>query len=104
MTPEERRRELHQTLVSILGSANVYHQPPENLALKFPAIIYERTDYDVEYANEVPYVATRQWQITVVSQEPSNAVVDELMKLPTADFKTRYVSNRLQHDVVTIYY
>lgn len=104
MSPEERRLELHQKLAALLGSANVYHQPPENLALRFPAIIYERVDYDVEYADNIPYHATRKWQISVVSQEPSNPVVDSLMEWPTADFKTSYVVDRMRHDVVNIYY
>ena len=104
MSAEERRLELHRLLVSILGSETVYHQPPENLALRFPAIIYERVDYDVQYADDRPYVSTREWQVSVVSQEPSNPVVDRLMELPMANFKTRYIVDRLQHDVVTIYY
>lgn len=104
MSPEERRLELHQKLVSLLGSTNVYHQPPENLALRFPAIIYERVDYDVIHADDIPYHVTREWQITVVSQEPSNPVVDALMEWPTAAFKTSYVVDRMRHDVVNIYY
>ena len=104
MTPEEKRLELHALLVRLLGSSNVYHQPPENLALRFPAIIYERVDYAVEYADDRPYHSVRQWQVSVVSQEPTHPVVDKFMELLTAVFKTRYVVSGMQHDVVTIYY
>lgn len=104
MPLEERRLELHRKLVALLGSPNVYHQPPENLALRFPAIIYSRTDYDVAHADDIPYHVTRQWQVSVVSQEPSNAIVDALMKWPMTTFKASYVVDRMRHDVVNIYY
>ena len=34
------RLELDEELVKILGSKNVYFQPPESLKLNYPAIVY----------------------------------------------------------------
>ena len=38
------RYELHEFLCEILGSRNVYFQPPESVKMKYPAIVYERTE------------------------------------------------------------
>ena len=37
------RDDLHQVLVRILGSNNVYYHPPVNLKISYPAIVYEKT-------------------------------------------------------------
>ena len=44
------RRELHEILVGILGSKNVYYEPPSSLLMKYPAIVYSLDDIDKRYA------------------------------------------------------
>ena len=39
----ERRLKLHDYLIEKSGTANVYFQPPENLQLNYPAVIYFRS-------------------------------------------------------------
>ena len=41
------RYELHEFLCEILGSRNVYFQPPESVKMKYPAIVYERTEIKI---------------------------------------------------------
>ena len=45
------RYELHEFLCEILGSRNVYFQPPESVKMKYPAIVYERTDFPKEFCH-----------------------------------------------------
>ena len=42
MDLEQRRLQLHEILVGILGNENVYFQPPANLVMQYPCIRYER--------------------------------------------------------------
>ena len=35
------RLELHALLVELLGSTNVYYEPPETLKMSYPAIRYQ---------------------------------------------------------------
>ena len=44
MTTTERRLELHEILCTILGSRNVYFQPPESIKMNYPAIVYGLDD------------------------------------------------------------
>ena len=38
----DRRLQLHEELCSVLGSRNVYFQPPETIKLTYPCIIYSK--------------------------------------------------------------
>ena len=49
------RVDLQQKLEDFLGSRNVYFQPPENIRLKFPCIIYSYIVPKTEYANNLIY-------------------------------------------------
>ena len=40
------RLELQSKLEELLGSRNVYYQPPESLKMKYPAIRYSKEDID----------------------------------------------------------
>ena len=48
------RLQLHQELID-LGLENVYFQPPENVKLKFPALVYKFTKFETEHADNTPY-------------------------------------------------
>ena len=50
------RYELHEFLCEILGSRNVYFQPPESVKMKYPAIVYERTEIKNRFANDAVYI------------------------------------------------
>ena len=50
-----RRYELHAVLEGILGSGNVYFQPPENLKVRYDCIVYERCESVTVHAGNAPY-------------------------------------------------
>ena len=46
-----RRYELQAVLEGILGSGNVYFQPPENLKVRYDCIVYERSEIETVHAD-----------------------------------------------------
>ena len=36
----ERRLELHEALCEVLGSRNVYFQPPDNVTMRYPCFVF----------------------------------------------------------------
>ena len=50
-----RRIELQTILEGLLGSENVYFQPPENLKMKYDCIRYSRTKIKTVFADDTPY-------------------------------------------------
>ena len=98
------RLELHEKLVSVLGTRYVYFQPPESVKMKYPAIVYERSDMPNKFANDDVYLQTIKYKVTVVDRDPDSEVVERMSKFKTARFEKHYVVDGLNHDTFTIYY
>lgn len=98
------RVELHQELVTLLGSKNVYYQAPESVKMEYPAIRYSRSDVDMKFANDLPYMHKNKYEITVIDRKPDNTVIDKLLKMPMCTYDRHYTADNLHHDVMTLYY
>ena len=97
-----RRLELQTILEELLGSKNVYYQPPESVKLQYPAIIYNKSRMKSFYANNRVYRIQNEYSVTVVSKKPDSEVIDKIAHLPTASFDRHYISDNLNHDVFTL--
>ena len=75
------RLELQSKLEELLGSRNVYYQPPENFKINYPAIIYSKSDIDSTHANNINYVNFTLYQIIVVDSKPDNEVIKKILEL-----------------------
>ena len=100
----KRRVELHNVLVKILGSNNVYFQPPANVRMKYPAILYSRNDMNNQHADNIPYVQKMGYQIVYISKDPDDPVVQKIAGLPYCRYDRHYNSDNLNHDVFSIYF
>lgn len=100
----DRRPNLHTQLVNLLGSRNVYFQPPPSVQMRYPAIVYSRSDIDTKYANNAVYTNDIAYQIIVIDNDPDSEIVMRVANLPKCRFDRHYVSDNLNHDVFTIYY
>lgn len=99
-----RRTELHEVLCEVLGSRNVYFQPPESLKMKYPAIVYERTNIDLKHANNHPYQRSLGYMVTVIDKDPDSEIVDRMSFLPKCHWERHFESDNLNHDVFIIFY
>lgn len=100
----KKRADLHAILVNILGSQNVYFQPPENVKLKFPCIIYERSKIATKFADNMHYKMDNAYSVMFIYKDPDSTIVDEIAKLPMCKLDRFYTAENLYHAVYTIYY
>lgn len=98
------RSELNSILKEILGSDNVYYQPPASVKIKYPAIIYSKNNMDIKRADNTVYTMMNCYSVTVIDRRPDNPVIGNLLSLPYCSYDTQYVSDNLNHDVLTLYY
>lgn len=98
------RVDLQNVLEELLGSRNVYYQPPESLKMNYPAIVYTRKTIDNSYANNSVYKQNYAYEITVIDKNPDSEIVNKISKLPTCRFDRHFKSDNLNHDVFTLYY
>lgn len=88
----------------LLGSRNVYYQPPASVKLNYPAIVYSRDDIDNVFANNRVYMQTTAYMVTVIDKNPDSEIVKKVSCLPMCNFERHYTSDNLNHDVFTLYY
>ena len=98
------RLKLHSELEELLGSKNVYYQPPENLKMSYPAIKYSVNDIDVKKADNTAYIFNKRYEVTVIANRADNPVITKLLALPTCSYDRQYKTDGLYHDVLTLYY
>lgn len=98
------RVELQSLLEELLGSNNVYYQPPETTKMSYPAIKYSKQNIRSTYANNGKYSMKDCYQLMVIAKLPDNPVIKKLLELPYCSYDRYYVTDNLNHDVLTIYY
>lgn len=100
----DRRLQLHEVLCALLGSRNVYFQPPESVKLKYPAIVYSLSDMPSLYANGGVYLTGRKYSVTVIDKDPDSGLPEKAAALPTCKFDRPYKADNLNHWTFTLYF
>ena len=98
------RLQLHQELKD-LGNENVYFQPPENVKLKFPCIIYKFTKFETEHADNNPYAIKKKYNILYITKDPDDEMPEKLAwAFSTISHINNYVRDTLYHYSYDLYY
>ena len=95
--------DLQQMFMEILGSQNVYFQPPENTKIKYPCILFELNDVNTRKADDMDYLSNDRYAVTLIHRDPENTVWREIKKLAYCDLDRIYVADNLYHYVFTLY-
>lgn len=99
------RIELQAMLEEILGSRNVYFQPPETVKMKYDAIRYELANKDIKRANNRLYLFTNCYDGVVITQDPDTAIPDAILShFEMCSFGRPYVADNLNHYPFTLYF
>lgn len=98
------RQKLQKEFETLLGSRNVYYQPPNNIVMQYDAIRYSSTTPKVIHANNMKYLKLKCYDGIVISKKPDPEVVEKIMDLPYTSFGSPYVADNLYHYPFTIYY
>ena len=95
---------MQSKLEELLGSRNVYYQPPESVKMEYPAIIYSKKGIRSRFANNAAYSFSNSYEIIVVDRRPDNDVINRIMGLPYCSYDRHYIAENLNHDVLTLYF
>ena len=98
------RLDLQSKLEELLGSRNVYYQPPESVKMEYPAIKFSKQNIKPTYANDAKYSKINRYELIVISKKPDDPVIEKLLTLQYCSYDRPYISDNLYHDVLTIYY
>lgn len=98
------RLDLQTKLETLLGSKNVYYQPPASVRMNYPAIVYSRSNIENRHADDDVYMQAYFYEVIVIDEDPDSEVIENISKLPGCRFDRHYTSDNLNHDVFTLYY
>ena len=98
------RLELHSLLAELNPNGRVYFQPPANVQMTYPAIVYSRDRRLVQHADNTPYINTKRYSVTIIDQDPDSEIPDKISELPLCTFERFFVSDNLNHDIYNLYF
>ena len=99
------RLELHEELCEILGSRNVYYQPPRSEQMKYPCIVYSKAGVDKHNANSKAYIKTNSYDGMVIDPDPDSVIADNILDLfPMCSLSDGYIVDGLYHRPFKLYY
>lgn len=101
-TDHERRLKLQELLESL--ASNVYFQPPPNVQMQYPCIVYSRDPATTQFADNLPYRFAQRYQVTVIDVDPDSLIPGKVAALPTAAHRRFFATKNLNHDVFNIYF
>jgi hypothetical protein len=98
------RLELQEKLVEILGSENVYFQPPASVQMKYPCIVYTRDFVLTDWSDDKPYLHRVRYLVTVIDRNPDSIIPDKVSDLPMCVYDRFYTADNLNHNVFKLFF
>lgn len=96
---------LQNKLEALLGSTNVYFQPPESVKMSYPAIVYKLDGIDTVKADNKNYKKNNYYNVTIIHKDPDNDLKDSILdEFDYCKLINTFVSDNLNHYVYRIYY
>jgi len=97
-----QRLDLQALLETIVD--RVYFQPPSNIQLVYPCIIYKRDFADTKFADDIPYANKTRYMVTVIDRDPDSVIPPKVAALPMTLFNRYYSADELHHDVYNVFF
>ena len=99
------RLELQEELKELLGTENVYFQPPESKKIIYDAIIYHRNNFHTRHANDDKYILMNRYEIECIYRNPDSELPKNILKhFKYCNFDRHFISDNLNHDTFDLYY
>lgn len=98
------RLDLQALLVETLGSNHVYFQPPEDLKIQYPCIVYRRDRANSTHADNELYRFVQRYTVTVIDANPDSDLHLKVAKLPMCSYNRFYTADKLNHDVYNLFF
>jgi len=96
------RDELQTVLEGL--SEHVYFQPPVNLDMRYPCIVYDRAGDQSYFADNARYAGKIRYTVTVIDRSPDSPLWQKVWDLPYSRFERHFVADGLHHDVFNLFF
>lgn len=85
------------------GEDRCYFEPPSNLQMNYPCIVYNYVGDSDKYADNVRYHKFKRYSVTSIDYDPDSKITEKLKDLKYCSFDRVYTTNGLKHFVHVLY-
>ena len=101
----QKRVRLHMELETLLGSKEVYFQPPNKIKIRYPAIVYHLDRVDTDKADNLTYAMHDRYMVTVMTKDPDSDLHKRILgAFQTASYDRSARNDNIYHHYLTLYY
>lgn len=101
----EQRLQLDDKLRALMPSGwSIYFQPPENVQMQYPCILYGRDNAYRAAADNLGYIKKQRYEVKLITRDPDNPILDDILTWPLTSYGRKYKVDGLHHDVVVVYH
>lgn len=84
---------------------NCYYQPPSDITMKYPCIIYNKDTPLQSNANDFNYISIDKYILTIVEYKADTGVAEKIRDaFRTARISQKYIADRLHHTKIELYF
>jgi len=99
------RINLQKDLEAVLGSENVYFQPPSGIRMLYPAVVYSLNRISATYAGNKIYNERKSYTLIIMDANPNSDILAIiLISFTHISFDRMYIKDNLYHWVCTLFY
>lgn len=98
------RLNLDAIFEELLGSNEVYFQPPASVKMQYPAIVYRRYNINNAHADDGVYKQSLEYEVIVIDRDPDSEIVMKVSRLPRCRHERHYTADGLNHDAFKLIY
>lgn len=100
---EQSSQCLQAELEELLGSKNVYYNPPASIHMNYDAIVFKRARIENTFANNLPYMQANRYEVTTITEDPDAPIIQEISRLPMCAHDRYFIVDNLYHNVFVLY-
>lgn len=99
------RLELHEQLKQLVGTDNVYFQPPASVKLSYPCVIYSIGNGEAKRADNIVYNYVNSYDLIFIYKKPNIEIIEQVLNaLPMCRMTRAYIADNLNHYAFSVYY
>lgn len=97
---------LHDLLCGVFeGEKNCYFEPPADMEIQYPCIVYNYTNDVDDFADNICYKSSKRYTVTIIDEDPDSKIPSKLKEmLPYCRSDRNFASDGLSHFVYTLFY
>lgn len=100
---KEKRLRFHTLIRNFCD--NVYYQPPSDVQLKYPCIIYNDAPPVTGYADDTKYLYDSTYEVMVIDRDPESTIGEEIDKnFSLCRVVANFTRDNLHHTSLTMHY